>query len=37
MAYAAVRRAAEELRDAGTYGFMDADIPHMELNALLDG
>ncbi len=37
MAYAAVRRAAEELRDAGTYGFMDGDIPHVELNALLDG
>ncbi len=37
LAYAAVRKAAEELRDAGTYGFMDGDIPHMELNALLDG
>jgi len=37
MAYAAVRRAAEELRDTGAYGFMDGDIPHMELNSLLDG
>jgi 2-methylisocitrate lyase-like PEP mutase family enzyme len=37
MAYAAVRRAAAQLRDAGTYGFMDGDISHVELNALLDG
>lgn len=37
MAYAAVRKAAEQLRDTGAYGFMDGDIPHMELNSLLDG
>jgi 2-methylisocitrate lyase-like PEP mutase family enzyme len=36
-AYAVIRRAAAELKGAGTYGFAEGAIPHPEMNKLLGG